>query len=388
MRAGFSGWCIAALLLGFVAQGCGGGAAEVVMDVSGHLEVFRADAVEQVAADVDAVAPDAAVVDLLDLALELAPVDLMTTEVEEGGFGWPCDENDQCDSGFCVETSEGTVCTMTCMDECPDDWLCEQNLAAMPDVIYICVPGTTRLCMPCNNSDECNPEGMDLGAACVDFGPAGGFCGTACNSDDDCPENFSCLEPQLISGSGRQCVIDDGDCQCSPLAVELGAWTECYVEDVDGKCGGTAGCEEVGMPACDATEPQPDWCDGKDNDCDGAVDEDLGSTSCGAGECAHTVQNCVGGEAQACDPLEGLGPEKCNGLDDDCDGQTDNGFEDTNDDGIADSMTNDDDGDGVPDGTDNCVGVKNPEQDDFDLDTVGDACDPDDDNDLAPDGED
>jgi len=41
----------------------------------------------------------------------------------------------------------------------------------------------------------------------------------------------------------------------------------------------------------------------------------------------------------------------------------------------------DDDGDGVPDGEDNCPGVWNPTQDDADGDGLGDECDPDSDND-------
>jgi Tol biopolymer transport system component len=41
----------------------------------------------------------------------------------------------------------------------------------------------------------------------------------------------------------------------------------------------------------------------------------------------------------------------------------------------------DTDGDGVPDDTDNCPGVSNPDQADFDGDSLGDACDSDDDND-------
>jgi hypothetical protein len=64
-------------------------------------------------------------------------------------------------------------------------------------------------------------------------------------------------------------------------------------------------------------------CDGKDNDCDGAADEALGETTCGLGVCKHTVQSCAGGKSQQCDPQEGSGAESCDGKDNDCDGQVD-----------------------------------------------------------------
>ena len=71
--------------------------------------------------------------------------------------------------------------------------------------------------------------------------------------------------------------------------------------------------------------PSPEICDGLDNDCDGQNDENLGQTTCGLGVCEHTINNCVNGSTQVCDPFEGSSAEICDDLDNDCDGQADEG---------------------------------------------------------------
>lgn len=57
-------------------------------------------------------------------------------------------------------------------------------------------------------------------------------------------------------------------------------------------------------------------------------------------------------------------------------------------DGVEDQVEVDDDGDGVLDAWDNCIGVGNPGQANHDTDSAGDACDDDDDNDGVPDAQD
>ncbi len=54
---------------------------------------------------------------------------------------------------------------------------------------------------------------------------------------------------------------------------------------------------------------------------------------------------------------------------------------DTNEDGVGDACEPDRDGDGVPDVNDNCLDLQNPDQLDLDQDGIGDACDPDRDGD-------
>ncbi len=109
---------------------------------------------------------------------------------------------------------------------------------------------------------------------------------------------------------------------------------ECVDEDGDGlspdlRCEGGWDCDDTNPDIGAGAE---DVCfDAVDNDCDGDVDEDCpecpeGATApCGIdmGECSPGVQTCRDGVWSVCEG--GVQPtgEVCNGLDDDCDGETD-----------------------------------------------------------------
>jgi hypothetical protein len=306
---------------------------------------------------------------------------------EPGAFGYPCDENADCLSGFCVETWQGKVCSTDCVEECPaEGWTCSLIQNSCPDCQYICVPKFVHLCQPCKTNNECGGELVETGDRCVDYGPFGKFCGGECDWDSDCPEGYVCQGFDIGGELLGQCMPESGVCDCSQLSVKKGLTTVCYVQNEFGTCLGEKMCTPQGLTQCDAPTPKPEECNGLDDDCDGQLDEEIPQMDC---EVSNAYGTCRGSflcqDANLiCDAPQAK-PETCNGLDDDCDGDTDEDFLDTNGNGVADCQEEDDDGDGIKDWEDNCEKVYNPDQKDFDSDNMGDLCDPDDDNDLAKD---
>ncbi|MSQ84243.1 MAG: hypothetical protein EXR77_15390 [Myxococcales bacterium] len=244
-------------------------------------------------------------------------------------FGKPCAENEDCQSGYCVLAPEGKVCSKECETSCDDGWKCSQ-VPGGKDTKFICVPKYLHLCQPCSTTAECNENGETTNK-CITIETEGTFCGGACKPDgSDCPNGYFCTEI-IDPDTGKaihQCTSGTGKCKCSAISLARKAFTPCEVKNEFGTCSGKRSCGPAGLSPCDAGTPKVETCNNQDDNCDGNTDEVGGSTSCKNsnefGTCGGGKQVCKDG-GLACSAPEPK-PENCNGIDDDCDGKTDEGL--------------------------------------------------------------
>ena len=268
-----------------------------------------------------------------------------------------CEIDADCAAGVCVPLCGWRTCTCAgdadcpgqtpactvidpvggqraCLPECPaeDGTVCPAALPCVDSWVAgaeasVCSPGYHRSCAPCEGDSDC----AVVGDRCLDPGETGK---TYCLADcaigaDGCGPRESCVE---LDGS-LVCRPEDGVCAC-----EVGAEGICINKDDEGHtCSGALVCEAMKEWVCHAPEPEPEVCDGVDNDCDGLTDHhdpDLVLAPCEQknefGACPG-MEVCITGAAKPdglyCDAPEPVAEVCGDEIDDDCDGETDEGCE-------------------------------------------------------------
>ena len=201
---------------------------------------------------------------------------------------------------------------------------------------FDCPPGAARAC---GTSEGRCLEGAQTCDAAGRWGRCLGGLGPvdeACNEvDDDCDGR---VDEGLARACGDDVGVGGGWSECDGAEVGDAETCDGLDDDCDGRvdedltreCGDETGRCTLGVETCDAGRwgpceggeaPRGESCDGVDDDCDGQADEGI-FIACGAGAC-DGIRRCVNGGFGACVPEAPPLAETCNGGDDDCDGEID-----------------------------------------------------------------
>ncbi len=276
------------------------------------------------------------------------------------------DDAGQRQGAFCETTADcmvGLVCRQnTCMK--PGEGACDPPCNPDGETCF------DDQCVVVVDPDDKDADGSPAGEDCDDFDRSvyPGAVEHCDGVDNNCDGQTDEGCPACREGASRECGDEVGECTLGTMSCVDGRWQACSgagpspekCDGLDNDCDGlvdevcpchegeelacstdtgacSAGfqkCEEGAWGECiNGILPRPERCDGVDDDCDGLVDDgfDVGGDCQEPGECGAGFFECAGELQVRCSTApggsqDGSGPELCNQLDDDCDGETDEDF--------------------------------------------------------------
>ena len=258
-----------------------------------------------------------------------------------GEVGCACESDAGCPAASaCLENENGKICAAPCTSDQP--CVAGYTCAALPgdpsttdDDKAVCVSKFPTSCDPCKTSATCtslgNPQAVCAGSV-PPAGLSGWFCSNACKNTNDCPSGNDCVPGSTVDGAlGNFCRPYSGACVCSESAKTKQLSTTCAATGKlpDGTpivgCVGVRICDKDGLSPCSAPVPSAEICDGVDNDCNGVTDDAAKGLqfcddfqictddACKGATCTHTPNAIACDDGTACTEKDVCKTNACGG---------------------------------------------------------------------------